>query len=96
MAAELAGRGFLRRPSSASRAPTNNPQVTDEGLAHLTGLPQLKGLQLIGTKVTDQGLAYLDGLPQLTGLLLDGTQVTDAGLAISLARTKLFFAKLYL
>ncbi len=69
--------------------PTNNPQVTDEGLAHLTGLPQLKGLQLIGTKVTDQGLAYLDGLPQLTGLLLDGTQVTDAGLAHLAALTKL-------
>jgi hypothetical protein len=54
-------------------------KVSDEGLAHLKGLP-LQALHLNGTKVSDEGLADLDGLP-LQVLNLNDTQITDAGLA---------------
>ena len=40
-------------------------QVTDTGLAHLKGLPQLKGLELWGVDVTDAGLLQLKDLTTL-------------------------------
>ncbi len=57
------------------------PKVTDAGVAHLKGLPQLQFLALAGTKVTDAGMADLAGLTQLQFLALGMTKVTDAGMA---------------
>jgi hypothetical protein len=53
--------------------------VTDAGLAFLGRLPQLRQLNLAGTKVTDAGLEHIRGLTQLEDLHLAGTQVTDEG-----------------
>jgi hypothetical protein len=56
-------------------------QVTDAGLAHLSGLSSLHILNLDGTQVGDAGLAHLSGLSSLQDLYLNATQVGDAGLA---------------
>ena len=53
---------------------------SDEGLALLAGLPDLRGLSLIGTRTTDDGLAHLAGLQGLEVIYLEDTEVTDAGL----------------
>ena len=55
-------------------------EVTDAGLEHLKGLPQLQTLNLWQTKVTDAGLVYLKGLTKLHLLDLQCSEVTDAGL----------------
>ncbi len=55
-------------------------QVTDKGLAHLSGMTALTRLHLENTAVGDAGLDALKGLGQLEYLNLYGTQVTDAGL----------------
>ncbi|MCC6243298.1 MAG: hypothetical protein IT353_10680 [Gemmatimonadaceae bacterium] len=55
--------------------------VTDEGVALLARLPNLRHLDLSGTAVTDRGVAALAALPQLTSLSLAWTQATDNGVA---------------
>ena len=55
-------------------------QVTDAGLAHLTGLTALESLHLGGTQVTDAGVVHLTGLTALKTLWLATGQITDAGL----------------
>jgi hypothetical protein len=54
--------------------------LTDEGMAHLPGLPHLQRLNLLATKITDGGMVYLQELPELTSLTLYATRITDAGL----------------
>lgn len=54
--------------------------ITDDGLTHLTALPNLTRLHLPRTAVTDAGLPALAGLQELELLNLYGTTVTDAGL----------------
>ena len=54
--------------------------LNDEQLKQLTGLKQLKDLNLHGTGVTDEGLKLLKGLTTLERLALGGTMVTDEGL----------------
>jgi hypothetical protein len=57
-------------------------QVTDAGLANLSGLKSLERLYLLGdSHVTDAGLTHLRTLTSLEYLFLHGTQVTDAGIA---------------
>ena len=55
-------------------------QVTDKGLAHLSGMKGITRLHLENTKVTDAGLDHIKGLTDLEYLNLYGTQVTDAGI----------------
>ena len=55
-------------------------EVTDAGLEHLNGLPQLKELYLFSTAVTDAGLIHLKGLNALRKLCISGTPITDSGL----------------
>lgn len=55
-------------------------RLKDENLAHLAGLPQLRGLYLSSPAITDAGLVHLRNLVELRTLYLDGTSVTDAGL----------------
>ena len=52
--------------------------ITDDGIRHLANLPNLKKLQLGGTKVTGRRLFELSNL---TWLRLDSTPVTDQALA---------------
>lgn len=56
------------------------PKVTDEGLAHLSGLTSLKKLNLSNTGVTDDGMPHLGQLTNLEQLVLTGTGISDAGL----------------
>lgn len=58
-----------------------SPQVTDTGLAHISGLTNLQFLNLFNAKITDNGLAHLSGLKNLKVLNLGQTRVSDAGLA---------------
>ena len=59
--------------------------VTDKGLAHLTGLKSLRNFSFYGsgreaTGVTDAGLKTLTALSGLTALHLNTTRITDDGL----------------
>ena len=54
--------------------------VTDEGLAQLSHLTNLKYLWLDGTAVTDLGLVHLSGLAKLNILFLGDTTVTHEGI----------------
>jgi hypothetical protein len=55
-------------------------RITDEGLAHLAGLKNLKELDLSYTQVKGDGLGYLKECKHLSQLSLKYTPVTDAGL----------------
>lgn len=55
-------------------------RVTDAGLCHVKGLPNLRWLDLGWTRVTDGGLVHLPGLTALEELYLNDTEVTDRGL----------------
>jgi hypothetical protein len=64
----------------------NCAKITDAGLAHLHGLPNLTFLRLLqenaGTMpVTDAGLEYVAGLHRLQVLMIVSIPVTDDGLA---------------
>lgn len=56
-----------------------NPDVTDDTLELLEGLPQLRELTLNDTAVTDAGLATLARLPRLESLRIARTKVTPEG-----------------
>jgi hypothetical protein len=57
-----------------------NNQITDQGLAHLSGLTRLETLDLRrNTSITDAGLVHLAGLKNLKNLYLIHTGVTPAG-----------------
>ncbi|NCX98127.1 MAG: hypothetical protein EBX35_06035, partial [Planctomycetia bacterium] len=57
-----------------------NPDVTDETLELLVGLPQLRELTLNDSAVSDEGLATLARLPALETLRIARTKVTPEGL----------------
>ena len=59
---------------------TGTSKVSDDDLACLKGLTQLRLLWLTGTNVTGSGLAYLKDLTRLQDLDLRYTPLTDAGL----------------
>jgi hypothetical protein len=54
-------------------------EISDQGLAHLTGLHNLRTLDLQKSRVTVEGLRQLRGLPQLKWLILCGSRADDAG-----------------
>ena len=58
----------------------NSKTITDSGLRHLAGMPNLRNLNLSQTGVTDRGLEVLATLPRLEMLSLVFTPVTDAGM----------------
>jgi len=73
----------------------NCRQITDGGLAELSGLPNLRYLYLNDTPVTDAGLVHLAGLGNLEELSLTHTQVTGPGLIHLSGLTKLDYLYLY-
>lgn len=73
----------------------NCRQITDEGLAELSGLANLQYLYLNDTPVTDAGLVHLAGLSRLEELSLTHTQVTGPGLVQLSGLTKLDYLYLY-
>ncbi|MHC4406881.1 MAG: leucine-rich repeat domain-containing protein [Planctomycetota bacterium] len=54
--------------------------ISDNDLAHLKGLKNLKTLYLAGTQITDAGLGHLKTLSNLEALNLSNTLITGAGL----------------
>jgi Leucine-rich repeat (LRR) protein len=58
----------------------NVTRTSDQGLAHLAKLIELRTLCLSRTHVSDAGLKHLLGLPRLQTLILHATAVGDAGL----------------
>lgn len=57
-----------------------NCAVTNDGVASLVRLQDLRGLSLLGTRVDDEGLTQLQALPYLEALLLDSCPISDKGL----------------
>ena len=57
------------------------PNLRDEDLGCLVGLPDIKTLELQGTKLTDAGLEKLRHLRSLSSLNLKDTRVSGRGLA---------------
>jgi hypothetical protein len=58
----------------------SSTNLSDEALANVAGLAELKELGLWGTRVTDKGMVHLVGLTKLESLNLTETAVGDAGL----------------
>lgn len=73
----------------------NCRQVTDAGLAELSGHANLQYLYLNDTPITDAGLVHLARLSSLEELSLAHTQVTGPGLIQLSGLTKLQFLYLY-
>jgi Leucine-rich repeat (LRR) protein len=59
-----------------------SPGLTDEDLAGIEGLPNLKALALSGNAITDLGFPLIAELTQLRRLKLSRTYVTDRGLSV--------------
>ena len=53
--------------------------LTDQGLAHLSGLRNLDELVIQGSRITDEGLGHLRGLTKLKQLWLVNTGASQAG-----------------
>jgi Leucine Rich repeat len=69
------------RPLKLVRFLAGDSRLGDEGLAHLAGMAELRGIELSRTRVTDTGLAQLAKMPKLRFVELSGLKITDAGLA---------------
>jgi beta-lactamase regulating signal transducer with metallopeptidase domain len=54
--------------------------LTDEGLAQLTGLTKLKTLEVSGPNITDAGLVHLYAMKRLKSLTVNDTSVTQHGI----------------
>jgi hypothetical protein len=69
-------------------------RISDAGLEHLKGLPNLDVLDFDGTAITDDGLKELKGLTKLVGLNLADTAISDSGLEHLKAFKNLKYLKL--
>ncbi|MBX3449970.1 MAG: hypothetical protein KF777_10445 [Planctomycetaceae bacterium] len=56
-------------------------QVTDNGLKQLSALPNLRTLDVLGTKVTNEGVASIAKITSLESLRFTGQQLKDDGAA---------------
>jgi hypothetical protein len=60
---------------------SDNPRVTDTGLAHLHAVRTLTKVMASRTGITDAGLVHLAGMPELMQIYCGARGVHDAGLA---------------
>ena len=71
----------LARVTTLEDLVLDESNVTDDDLAALVTLADLRRLSLVHTAITDKGLSHLSGLPRLKTLVLDSSyRVTDDGL----------------
>jgi hypothetical protein len=77
---DRAGYEILTQRPDVAILELGNPDVTDETLQLLVGLPKLKELTLNDSAVTDAGLATLARLPTLQTLRMARTRITPEGL----------------
>jgi hypothetical protein len=73
---------------------SENNQINDLGMPHLSGLKKLKRLNLWRTYVGDPGVEKLAGLTAMEWLNLDNSQISDAGLVHLSGMIKLKFLHL--
>lgn len=73
---------------------SENNQINDAGMPHLSGLKKLKRLNLWRTYVGDAGIEHLSGLTDMEWLNLDNSQISDACLKHLSGMTKLKFLHL--
>ena len=66
--------------SNVTEVRLNKSDIDDDGLAIVATLPELRSLNLEGTKITDKSLAHLSGLTRLAFLNLNGTGCSSEGL----------------
>lgn len=69
----------LRTKRSAAVLKWANPDVTDDHVELLRGMPNLREVDLNSSQVTDRSLELLAALPKLESLRLLGTRITDDG-----------------
>jgi hypothetical protein len=69
--------------------------ISDEALAALRHVPELRWLQLQGTQISDDSLRHLSPLTQLTRLHLERTPIGDKGVAHLAGLTHLEYLNLY-
>ena len=79
------GYDILKHKTDVAILEMGNKDVTDDTLAMLGNLPNLKELTLNDSSVTDAGLATLAHLPRLESLRIARTQVTADGVKAFLA-----------
>ena len=72
--------GHIKNDGRSTFVDLSSTEVTDNGLANISKIKNLKMLNISDTRVTDAGLAHLAGLKGLRVLNLSSTTVTDAGL----------------
>lgn len=66
----------------------SNSSITDQGMADVAKLQNLRRINLSNTAITDKGLALLKGLPKLQVINLVGTKVTSPGIIAQLKGLK--------
>ena len=76
------GHVFIEKDSQGEvvRVDLDHTRITDAGMVHLKGMPNLQKLSLSYTDITDLGLTHIKGLNNLQSLNLSNTQITDKGL----------------
>jgi len=71
---------MIKRLTELKRFRHDDNLLTDAGLEHLSGLPNLEVLSLVQTQTSDAGLVHLKELRNLRSLFLYNNKITDAGL----------------
>ncbi|MBR44835.1 MAG: hypothetical protein CME18_10505 [Gemmatimonadetes bacterium] len=76
------GHVFIEKDTQGEvvRVDLDHTRITDAGMVHLKGMPNLQTLSLSYTDITDLGLTHIKGLNNLQSLNLSNTQITDKGL----------------
>jgi hypothetical protein len=69
-------------PNALQALRLKGKHITNDSLAHISGLHGLQSLEIVGTSVTEQGLRHLTGLLALRQLNLNGADIGDAATAI--------------
>ena len=72
--------GFLEDHPKLQYLDLGKNQITNQGLAHVASLVELRKLVLDGNRIDDEGIAQLKSLDQLGGISVDGTEVTLSAL----------------
>ena len=67
---------YIQQMPNLTKLYLDNTQITDQGLAKLTNLKQLKYLNVVETKLTIAGLKQLKALPKLEQLFIYQTQTS--------------------
>jgi hypothetical protein len=57
------------------------PLASDVAMSVVAGFPDVRTLDISGTRVTDGGLEHLARMDQLEVLIIKNTRITDAGIA---------------